>query len=239
MVKWILKIVCLFGMIQCNSTSGEKELLVEKVQIHQELSFSEVSFVLEQHTKLQQIDVVGWKEFSYKPKVQFRLAHSDSLLFIKFYVDENHLLARQQEPNSATHTDSCVEFFFDPLGNGNYYNFEFNCIGTTHLAYGPNRRQRNFVSKKEITDQIQIWTTLGKAPFEERTGNFHWEMVVAIPNTILVYTPNFTFSNKSARANFYKCGDHTSKPHYLSWNEVLTPRPDFHQPEYFGTFIFK
>ena len=85
----------------------------------------------------------------------------------------------------------------------------------THLAYGPNRRQRNFVSKKEITDQIQIWTTLGKAPFEERTGNFHWEMVVAIPNTILVYTPNFTFSNKSARANFYKCGDHTSKPHYF------------------------
>ncbi|MEW6750677.1 MAG: carbohydrate-binding family 9-like protein [Candidatus Latescibacterota bacterium] len=35
------------------------------------------------------------------------------------------------------------------------------------------------------------------------------------------------------RANFYKCGDHTSHPHWGSWAPVATPRPNFHQPDSF------
>ena len=34
--------------------------------------------------------------------------------------------------------------------------------------------------------------------------------------------------------NFYKCGDATEMPHYLSWNPIQTERPDFHRPEFFG-----
>ncbi|MBR5570284.1 MAG: hypothetical protein IKW10_05250 [Oscillospiraceae bacterium] len=36
------------------------------------------------------------------------------------------------------------------------------------------------------------------------------------------------------RANCYKCGDLTPKPHYLSWNPVTSPNPDFHRPQDFG-----
>jgi hypothetical protein len=43
---------------------------------------------------------------------------------------------------------------------------------------------------------------------------------------------------ETLRANFYKCGDGTSVPHYLSWNQVITETPDFHRPEFFGEISF-
>jgi hypothetical protein len=38
--------------------------------------------------------------------------------------------------------------------------------------------------------------------------------------------------------NFYKCADDTAFKHYLSWNPILTPNPDFHRPEFFGELRF-
>ena len=34
---------------------------------------------------------------------------------------------------------------------------------------------------------------------------------------------------KKIRANFYKCGDKTAHPHYVSWAPINTPQPDFHR----------
>jgi hypothetical protein len=48
-----------------------------------------------------------------------------------------------------------------------------------------------------------------------------------------------SFSKLVSNANFYKCGDDTSKRHYLSWNPVKTAKPDFHRPEYFGILNFQ
>ena len=43
---------------------------------------------------------------------------------------------------------------------------------------------------------------------------------------------------ESLRANFYKCGDGTSVPHFLSWSHIETETPDFHCPEFFGNMHF-
>ena len=43
---------------------------------------------------------------------------------------------------------------------------------------------------------------------------------------------------RTMRANFYKCGDLLPRPHFLSWNAISLPRPDFHCPEFFGTLRF-
>jgi hypothetical protein len=43
---------------------------------------------------------------------------------------------------------------------------------------------------------------------------------------------------KTFRANFYKCGDMLSVPHYVTWNPVGTKKPDYHQPAYFGLLKF-
>ncbi len=37
--------------------------------------------------------------------------------------------------------------------------------------------------------------------------------------------------------NLNKCASATSAPHYLSWNPIDTPTPDFHRPEFFGKII--
>jgi hypothetical protein len=41
------------------------------------------------------------------------------------------------------------------------------------------------------------------------------------------------------RANFFKCADKTSHPHWLTWNQVVNPVPKFHMPEYFGILEFQ
>ena len=41
------------------------------------------------------------------------------------------------------------------------------------------------------------------------------------------------------KGNFYKCGDHLSVPHFLSFAPIGVPKPDFHRPEFFCTLEFE
>ena len=41
------------------------------------------------------------------------------------------------------------------------------------------------------------------------------------------------------RANFYKCADASSHPHWLTWSPVDFPEPKFHLPEFFGVLKFE
>lgn len=215
-----------------------KELHVVEIEFPGEVDLSEVSELLERNTERHMIDLINWENFPYRPEIEFRIAHHDNEIWLKFYVKEENILAQRTETNSATHRDSCVEFFLDPMNDGNYYNFEFNCIGVTHLAYGPNRNKREFIDPKIIEEKIQIESTLGSQAFNERKGGHEWEMTVVIPAEVLVHNKGITLKDLGARANFYKCADDTAKPHYVSWNPVATDRPDFHQPTFFGSLIF-
>ena len=230
-------LICLWSCSDMNT--NKQSVDVPKISIKDVLSFDNVSKALEQNTPLNKVDWLEWEEFPYQPEVGFRIAHDDSLLFLKYYVKEEHVLARRTDPNSAVHRDSCVEFFVDPAQNGNYYNFEFNCIGTTHLAYGPGRGKRTFIPPELIKQKIKTWSSLGNESFEEKSGTFEWEIVIAIPSSIFTFNIGLNFSKLVSSANFYKCGDDTTKKHYLSWNPVKTQKPDFHRPEYFGVLTFQ
>lgn len=41
------------------------------------------------------------------------------------------------------------------------------------------------------------------------------------------------------RANFYKCADKTSHPHWLTWAPVDYPKPKFHLSGFLGWIEFK
>lgn len=196
------------------------------------------SYLLDRYADLHGISTLNWEDFPYRPQVGFRIARHQNEIWLKFYVDEENVLARFVEPNSPTHKDSCVEFFIDPLQNGNYYNFEVNCIGTVHLAYGSGRHGRKFVDPGLIADKIRVKSTLGHRPFGEKGGGHTWEMTLIIPADVFVFSGSVQLKNLTCKANFYKCGDDTPKKHYLSWNRISTKRPDFHRPEYFGTLVF-
>jgi len=65
-----------------------------------------------------------------------------------------------------------------------------------------------------------------------------WSLALTIPTSIFIHDKLPTLSGIHARANFYKCGDDCPEPHYLAWNDIGTPAPDFHQPRYFGELVF-
>ncbi len=224
----------------CNAQNeAPKELKVKEIIADKNVTLSQVSELLEEQTELHSINIINWDTFSYTPKVDFRIAHASNQIWLKYYVTEKNILAQVDEVNGGVAGDSCVEFFFDPKADGNYYNFEFSCIGIPHLAYGPGRAERQFVDEEKIMKQIEITSSLGNEKFSERTGGHSWEMTIIIPATIMTADKGIQLKGLKTRANFYKCGDKTSERHYLSWNAVGTDTPDFHRPEYFGSLVFE
>ena len=215
------------------------ELAVPKLNFTGKTEIQRIPDVLKAQAPLHAIDLINWEEYSYKPDVRFRIGHVNDEIWIVFYVREGHVLAQRTATNSSTHKDSCVEFFIDPRHEGSYYNFEFNAIGTTHLAYGPGRGERIFVDPDKIESLIETKSSLGSNPVDKQNGEQEWELTVVIPADVFVHSKFTTLSGLKANANFYKCGDETSRPHFLTWSPVKTPRPDFHRPEFFGKLVFE
>jgi hypothetical protein len=213
------------------------KLFIKKITPQKKVNISEADHLLETRAITHSINQINWKKFPLQPKVQFRIAHVNNQIWLKFYVTEKHILAHETRTNGNVYKDSCVEFFIS-TGDKNYYNFEFNCIGTTHLAHGPGRNNRKFVPK-ETVEKIEISSTLGKQPFEEKTGNFEWEMMIRIPLECFTYSKLKSFDGLKATGNFYKCGNETLEPHFITWNPVKTEKPDFHRPEFFGLLVFE
>jgi hypothetical protein len=184
------------------------------------------------------IDCLNWPVgFPDKPDVKFKIAGIDAGLLIKFYVKEDYTRATLNIDNQEVYHDSCVELFIDPSGDGTYYNFEFNAIGTLLLGFGTDRHNRPR-APQEITKQVIRLSSIGILPFDNVRLDKTWDLTVLIPFTAFWYHTSISLENKKVRANFQKCGEDLPVPHYLTWNPILTPKPDYHQPAYFGTIDY-
>jgi hypothetical protein len=170
--------------------------------------------------------------------VKFRLAHTDEAVLLHFKVTEQSVRAKYGEDNGAVWTDSCVEFFSIPAGDGIYYNIECNCIGTVLVGAGPVRNGREH-APQSVTALIDRWASLGRIPFEERLGETEWEVALVIPYAVFFKHQLSTLDGSEVKANFYKCGDELQTPHFLSWNPIPIENPDFHRPDFFGTLSFE
>lgn len=166
--------------------------------------------------------------------VSFDIKHRGTSILLKYMVLEPQVRAVNTGFNSAVWEDSCVEFFLCLEGDDSYYNFEFNAIGTILGAYGPNRNQREAIPEEKL-GLIQALPSLGRKVINNMEGDISWELDIVLPVKALCYHKLSDIAGNHARANFYKCGDKLKKPHFLSWNPVLFPTPDFHRPEYFGS----
>lgn len=195
------------------------------------LDMSSVGFLMENKAHREYIDVINWEEYPYKPIVAFDIARTDVNLYIRYFVKGNSLKAVYGSDGSPVHTDSCVEFFMKTLDDHNYMNFEFNCIGTCDAA----RRQSRDIKRSFTTDEynsIRRYSSLERTPFTEKMGMHSWELVVSIPLKLMGLDP--ANLPEKIMGNFYKCADNTEFPHFVSWNPIDTPMPDFHRPEFFG-----
>jgi hypothetical protein len=196
-----------------------------------------ISAALETQKIKHSIDTINWKGYDYKPEVKFSIAYGEKEIYLKYYVTENYFKAEKTETNQMVCEDSCVEFFVSPENDGIYYNFEFNGIGTMLLGTGTGRADSKRADPA-IISKIRRKTSAGSKQVKERTGKFEWTLTAAIPYEVFFHHKISNLKGKSFRANFYKCGDMLSVPHYVTWNPVGTENPDYHQPKYFGILKF-
>ena len=185
----------------------------------------------------QRIEIINWPSNSYTPRVKFAIGWNDNALFLKYWVGEEVAMALTQNDNGPVWKDSCVEFFVSPDQNDFYYNFEFNCIGTCLLAYGNSRHNRE-LAPVDTLSKIKRLPSLEKKLFNETFMRKPWELFIEIPAAAFFKHKDMKFRKKTMTANFYKCGDGLSKPHYLTWQPIKSHEPDFHQPQFFGKLEF-
>ena len=87
---------------------------------------------------------------------------------------------------------------------------------------------------EDALKKIETYTKLNK-----KNGFFYWEMLIVIPTELFIRHSLQSLGGIVCRANFYKCGDGLSQPHYLSWNNIESGTPNFHLPQFFGEIFFE
>lgn len=190
------------------------------------------------------LNLVMGQEPAHKPLTQVKLAWDDDFVYVIFRVEDHYVRAVATEHQQMVCQDSCVEFFFTP-GNDiskGYFNLEVNCIGTMLMYHQIARGQNRQVVDVADLQSIQVATSLLKGQLidPEIHRSTIWTVEYAVPLQMLArYAPVSTPENGTVwRANFYKCADKTSRPHWLTWSKIPLPNPDFHQPSYFGSLEF-
>jgi hypothetical protein len=178
------------------------------------------------------IDSLNWPEqYPYAPLTTVNIAHSGTALYIDFFVRSNYLRAVNSTDQSPVSQDSCVEFFVSPSRDNHYWNFEFNCISAINASQRSERHNPTRLTADQLA-RVKRYGSCGTRPFCEIEGIFTWNLLVVIPLDLIGV--QYSGQPVTLNANFYKCASATSCPHYLSWNPIETPAPDFHRPEFFG-----
>jgi hypothetical protein len=210
-----------------------KQLVIPRIDNIGEIA--EISTILDTLEK-NPIDCVNWQEFPYKPEVVYAMAYDANHLFLKYYVTEKHACAVASTTNGRVWEDSCCEFFCSFNDDGKYYNLEINCIGVKLLGWHPDSKTSIHLPESQI-QAIKAVSSLGDKPLSVK-GDIDWNLTLIIPATVFTEHPNLKFNKEMQfRANFFKCGDKTETPHFLTWNAVKTSKPSFHQSDSFGTIV--
>ena len=177
------------------------------------------------------ISSVNWPDAQQSNPVSECFAcHDGTTLKLLFRVNQPIARAVNGENQSPVSQDSCVEAFFQPEDCGEYWNFEFNCIGAVNGSHRHVRPNPTRLTDAEIAT-IGRTPSLGTEPFGERVCADAWTLLLEIPLAIMGIDAS---AGATLRGNFYSCSSKSAKPNYLSWNPINTENPDFHRTEYFG-----
>lgn len=149
---------------------------------------------------------------------------------------EDNVRCECTKRDDPVYTDSCLELFLMPVeGDRRYVNFEVNPDGVYLSQIGEIREGRRFI--KELTDlEPYIY------PMEiTEGGKTAWGYEIIIPEWFIadLYQTDYTVKECSIKGNFYKCADSSVTPHYGAHFPVDSAALGFHNPEKFGTIIFR
>ena len=186
----------------------------------------------------------------HRPIVNARLVYDAQNIHGIFRVKDRFVVCRHTAYQDPVCQDSCVEFFVQPKPDKGYFNFEFNCGGALLLYYiedntpvqtpdGTKGFRRSVKVPWELGSQVRIAHSQPQVVDPEEECPTTWTIEFQIP-ILLFETYCGALGDphgQTWRANFYKCADNSSHPHWASWSpigELLS----FHQPAVFGFLNF-
>ena len=214
-----------------------KRIRVPFIEGLENMTLQELDLAMEKSAAKFAVCENNWpKEAPYTPDCNGSIARTASHLAVMFHVRGLDLRATQIEDNGRSWEDSCCEFFVTDPYDGTYYNFELTCIGSL-LSSKRKSRLVSVLREKEDVARVIRHSSLAHEETDISDRIFSWTVAMLIPYDLIgIDRDNVPVS---VRGNFYKCGDLTAHPHFLSWNPIGTPKPDFHRPEYFGELILR
>lgn len=186
------------------------------------------------------LDYVFSRSSDHHPDTRVKMLYDDRNIYGLFQVHDRYVKALAEKNQAQVCLDSCVEFFVKPAGAELYFNFEMNCGGTILLYHVRNCRAGDYTPIPESDlATIERFHTLPERVPVEITEPVTWRLGFRIPIAFFVkYSKiNPDLSGQKWTANFTKCADHTSHPHWISWQAL--PKCDFHQPDHFGELLFE
>ena len=162
-------------------------------------------------------------------RMSAQLAYDETALYVRMQAAEAPIRSEHCAPLSPVCEDSCMELFLSPEEDVRYLNVECNPNCCFMMGIGTCRADRvRIVPKKpELLEAKTEFTEDG------------WVLTYRLPLSFLrLFFPSLCLQTGTVfRGNVYKCGDLTEHPHFLSWNAVESPAPDFHRPQDFGMLI--
>ena len=177
------------------------------------------------------------------PKTKFKILYDENALYVFFKVWDKYIKATALAHQESVCKDSCAEFFFTPGDNSSkgYFNLEMNCGGIMLFHFQKIPREGQIEIEKKEYNKIQILHSMPKIVNPELIEPTIWTVAYSIPFDLInnYYKISRPKQNSIWRANFYKCADKTSHPHWLTWSPVNFEKPNFHLPDSFGILKFQ
>lgn len=197
--------------------------------------------------RAETLELTHWyRSGKHRPKVQARVLYDDQNIYVAFKVEDRYVRCTREDWQAGVCRDSCVEFFVRPKPKKGYFNFELNCGGTMLLYYiederrGPNGFKKFEEVSWDLGKAIQIYHSLPKIVYPEIKKPVTWNVEYAVPLALFEhYTGKLgKLPGQEWKANFYKCADQSSQPHWASWSPIEGPL-SFHVPKSFQTIRFE
>lgn len=179
---------------------------------------------------------------SFSPKTEVKLCYNDMHLFVIFRVQDQYLKCLIEKHNGPVWQDACVEFFFTPNSDDpqDYFNIEVNCAGYAYMAYQRISRIDFDLFSTEDIKSTQIAHSIDGQVAQEIEDPMEWVIEYRLPFAMLSRYKEFQNPSKGDTwsANFFKCAENNSHPHWLSWTKITSPQPEFHLPQFMGMLKF-
>ncbi|MGD9332780.1 MAG: carbohydrate-binding family 9-like protein [Desulfobacterales bacterium] len=190
------------------------------------------------------IDKFRPESSAHRPRTRVKMVADKQRIYGLFQVEDRYIRSVHTEFQSPVYRDSCVEFFVQPRPDKGYFNFEFNCGGAFLATYilDPTRTPDGFRDYRPLTPAegrlIRVRSCMPATVDPEMTEACTWDLAFQFPVHLLArYAgPLIIQEGEVWRANFYKCGDETSHPHWAAWQPV--DELNFHLPDCFGRLRF-